>query len=180
MKHAADRLHRFTLALSIALFGVMFAAQLAVVLMRYVMGVGFLEVQDAVTYSFSALVVLSIPLALREGRHVRVDILRGRFSARTNAGLDRLGHALFTLPVFGLMLWNAWPLVAASWSILEGSRETGGLPGLFAVKSTLVAMCVLVLLRAVIDLVDGEPGDQPGGGPGGGPGRGAEEARNDD
>ena len=162
MKHAANLLHRFTLALSIALFGVMFAAQLTVVLMRYVMGVGFLELQDAITYSFSALVVLTIPLALRAGRHVRVDILRGGFSARTNTSLDRWGHVLFTLPVFGLMLWNAWPLVAASWSIFEGSRETGGLPGLFAVKSTVVVMCVLVLLHAVVDLIGGATGDDPG------------------
>lgn len=172
MKHVADFLHRFALALSIALFGVMFAAQLVVVLMRYVMGVGFLELQDAITYSFSALVVLTIPLALRAGRHVRVDILRGGFSARTNASLDRWGHALFTLPVFGLMLWNAWPLVAASWSIFEGSRETGGLPGLFAVKSTVVVMCVLVLLHAVIALI--------GDGIDDGTDSGAGEARDDD
>lgn len=159
MKHAADLLHRATLALSIVLFGVMFSAQLVIVLMRYVMGVGFLELQDAVTYSFSALVVLTIPLAMREGRHVRVDIFRGRFTRRTNALLDRFGHVLFTLPVFGLMLWNAWPLVAASWGILEGSRETGGLPGLFIVKSTILVMCVLVLVRAFIDLIEGRAGE---------------------
>lgn len=153
MRQAVDLLHRVTLGLSIGLFGVMFAAQLVIVLMRYVMGVGFLELQDAVTYSFSALVVLTIPLALRDDRHVRVDILRTTFSRRTNARLDRLGHLVFTLPVFGLMLWNAWPLVTASWAIFEGSRETGGLPGLFVVKSTIVFMCLLVLLIAVADLV---------------------------
>lgn len=163
MRQAADRLHRITLALSIALFGVMFAAQLVVVLMRYVMGVGFLELQDAVTYSFSALVVLTIPLALRADRHVRVDIFRGGFSARTNARLDRAGHLLFTIPVFGLMLWNAWPLVAASWSIREGARETGGLGGLFLVKSTIVVMCLLVLVRAGLDLVGGADRDRERG-----------------
>ncbi len=163
MKQAADLLHRLTLALCVALFGLMFAAQLSIVLMRYVMGVGFLEVQDAVTYSFSALVVLTIPLALREDRHVRVDILREGFAAPTNAQIDRWGHALFTLPVFGLMLWNAWPLVAASWAIFEGSRETGGLPGLFVVRSTVVVMCLLVLLRALIDMAAGRAGDAPDG-----------------
>jgi len=158
MKQAADLLHRITLTLAVTLFGLMFAGQLAIVLMRYVMGVGFLELQDVVTYSFSVLVVLSVPLALREGRHVRVDILRANLPARTNAAVDRWGHALFTLPVFGLMLWNAWPLVAASWAIYEGSRETGGLPGLFVVKSTIVAMCLLVLIRAAIDFATGTTG----------------------
>lgn len=162
MRHAADLLHRITLRLSVALFAVMFAAQLVIVLMRYVMGVGFLELQDAVTYSFSALVVLTIPLTAGMGRHVRVDILRSRFSRRTNHRIDRWGHALFTLPVFGLMLVNAWPLVRTSWAIMEGSRETGGLPGLFLVKSTVLVMCVLVLALGVIDFFSAGEGRAPG------------------
>lgn len=155
MKQAADVIYRIALSISVVLFGLMFAAQLVVVLMRYVMGVGFLELQDLVTYSFASLAVLSIPLALRSDRHVRVDILRAGFTARINARIDRWGHVLFTFPVFGLMLWNAWPLVAGSWAIHEGSRETGGLPGLFLVKSTVLVLCVLVILQATFDVVCG-------------------------
>ena len=159
MNQTADLLHRITLRICTVLFGLMFAAQLVIVLMRYVMGVGFLELQDLVTYSFSALVVLTIPLALRTDRHVRVDILRTGFSRRTNRRIDRWGHVAFTLPVFGLMLWNALPLIQASWAIFEGSRETGGLPGLFLVKSTVVVMSALVIVLAVIDLAGGGAGE---------------------
>ena len=162
MKHAADLLYRVTLIIAVVLFGVMFSAQLVIVLMRYVMGVGFLELQDLVTYSFSALVVLTIPLTAGMSRHVRVDILRSGFSRRTNHRIDRWGHVLFTLPVFGLMLVNAWPLVGASWSIFEGSRETGGLPGMFLVKSTVIVMCVLVLALGVIDFASDGSGKAPG------------------
>lgn len=162
MQEIANRLHRVTLGLTITLFAVMFAAQLVIVLMRYVMGVGFLELQDVVTYSFSALVVLTIPLALRLDRHVRVDILRAGFSPRRNRRIDRAGHILFTLPVFGLLLWNAVPLVAGSWAILEGSRETGGLPGMFVVKSTVIVMCLLVIALAVIDLAGGAQAGEAG------------------
>lgn len=164
MKHAAAVLYRVTLTICVGLFGVMFAAQLVIVLMRYVMGVGFLELQDMVTYSFSALVVLTIPLAAGMDRHVRVDILRSRFSLKTNHKIDQFGHVLFTLPVFGLMLVNAWPLVGASWAILEGSRETGGLPGMFLVKSTVVVMCLLVLALGVIDFASDGSGKAPGAG----------------
>lgn len=155
MQQIANRLHRAVLGLSIVLFAAMFAAQMAIVLLRYVMGVGFLELQDLVTYSFSALVVLTIPLALRFDRHVRVDILRTGFSRRRNARIDRAGHILFTLPVFGLLLWNAVPIVSDSWAIFEGSRETGGLGGLFVVKSTVIVMSALVLVLALIDLAGG-------------------------
>ena len=159
MQNIADRLHRAVLGVSIALFAAMFAAQMAIVLMRYVMGVGFLELQDVVTYSFSALVVLTVPLAMRLDRHVRVDILRAGLSARRNARIDRAGHILFTLPVFGLLLWNAWPLVANSWAIFEGSRETGGLGGLFLVKSMVIVMSLLVLFIALVDLTSGARDD---------------------
>lgn len=155
MQEIANRLHRAVLGLSVLLFAVMFVTQMIIVLMRYVMGVGFLELQDLVTYAFSSLVVLTIPLALRLDRHVRVDILRTGFSARTNTRIDRAGHVLFTLPVFGLLLWNALPLVADSWAIFEGSRETGGLGGLFLVKSTVIVMSFLVILLALIDLATG-------------------------
>jgi TRAP-type mannitol/chloroaromatic compound transport system permease small subunit len=158
MQDIANHLHRATLAVCIALFMVMFGAQMVVVLMRYVLGVGFLELQDLVTYSFSSLVVLSVPLALRMDRHVRVDILRTGFTARRNRRIDLAGHVIFTLPVFGLMLWNAIPFVRRSWAIFEGSRETGGLGGMFLVKSTLVVMAALVLAIAVIDIASGMVG----------------------
>jgi TRAP-type mannitol/chloroaromatic compound transport system permease small subunit len=154
VKRIVDRLHRVTLGVALVLFAAMFAVQVAMVLMRYVMGVGFVELQDVVTYSFSALVVLSIPLAMRLDRHVRVDVLRAKFAAGRNRRIDRMGHVIFTLPVFGLMLWNAVPLVSASWKIREGSMETGGLAGLFLVKSTVIVMCVLVLILALTDLAD--------------------------
>ena len=161
MKRIADLLHRVTLGVSILLFALMFAVQIAIVLMRYVMGVGFLEMQDMVTYAFSALVVLTIPLAMRLDRHVRVDVLRAGLRRRTNARIDKLGHLVFTLPVFGLLLLNSWPLVRAAWVIHEGSRETGGLGGLFVVKATIIVMSVLVLVLALVELL-GREGTQDG------------------
>jgi TRAP-type mannitol/chloroaromatic compound transport system permease small subunit len=155
MQNLADMLHKITLALCIALFAIMFAGQVTIVLMRYVMHVGFLELQDAVIYSFSCLVVLTIPLAMRNNRHVRVDIMRSDISERTARRLDKLGHLVFTIPVFALIARDGWPLISSSWAIAEGSRETGGLPGLFVVKATLLVMCLLVVLQAVAELLAG-------------------------
>lgn len=140
-------LHRVTLALCLVLLGTMFFGQIVIVLLRYLMGVGFLELQDSVSYAFAAVVVLSIPLALVNDRHVRVDVFRERFSAGVNRWIDRTSHLFLTVPVFVLLLWNAWPFVANSWSILEGSRETGGLPGRFLVKTCLVVFPLLFLIQ---------------------------------
>lgn len=131
--------------LCMGLATIVFLGQLTMVLMRYLLGVGFVELQDAVSYSFAALVALSVAVTFHADRHVRVDVFRQNWSSRFNRRVDWAGDFLFALPVFGLMVWAAYPLVKSSWVILEGSRETGGLPGLFVVKTCLVILPVLIL-----------------------------------
>lgn len=128
---------------------IVFLGQLAMVLMRYLLGVGFVELQDAVSYSFAVLVALSVAVAFEADRHVRVDVFRQTWAERTNKWIDWAGNLVLALPVFGLMLWMAFPLVRSSWAILEGSRETGGLPGLFIVKTALVVLPALIVLMAL-------------------------------
>lgn len=139
--------------LCIGLASIVFVCQLAMVLMRYLLGVGFVELQDAVSYSFAALVALSVAVTFDADRHVRVDVFRQNWSSRFNQKIDWAGDLLLTLPVFGLMVWTAYPLVKSSWVILEGSRETGGLPGLFVVKTCLVILPALIVLMTLTRLV---------------------------
>ncbi|MEM5584300.1 MULTISPECIES: TRAP transporter small permease subunit [unclassified Roseibium] len=135
------------------LAAIVFFGQLAMVLMRYLLGFGFLEMQDAVNYAFAALAALSVTIAFDEDRHVRVDVFRQNWSERTNGIIDVLGSLLLALPVFALMAWTAFPLVRGSWAILEGSPETGGLPGLFLVKTCLLVLPVLVVLLVLRQLI---------------------------
>ncbi|WP_422376045.1 TRAP transporter small permease subunit [Roseibium sp.] len=135
------------------LAAIVFLGQLAMVLMRYLLGIGFLEVQDAVNYAFASLVALSVIVAFDAEKHVRVDVFRQNWSDLLNCRIDMLGYLLLAIPVFALMAWTAFPLVRSSWAILEGSPETGGLPGLFVVKTCLLILPVLVLLFVVRRLV---------------------------
>jgi len=123
------------------------------VLMRYLLGVGFLEIQDAVSYAFAVLVALSVAVAFDADKHVRVDVFRQSLSAKVNRVIDRIGDLVLALPVFALMLWTAFPLVRSSWAIQEGSPETGGLPGLFLVKTCLLILPALVVLFVLQRLV---------------------------
>lgn len=132
---------------------IVFFGQLVMVLMRYLLGVGFLELQDAVNYAFASLVVLSVAVAFHADKHVRVDVFRQRWREVINRRIDRLGDLLLALPVFGIMLWTGFPLVRSSWLILEGSSETGGLPGLFLVKAGLLVLPALVLLLVISRLI---------------------------
>ncbi|MBN9670155.1 TRAP transporter small permease subunit [Labrenzia aggregata] len=133
---------------------IVFFGQLVMVLMRYLLGIGFLEIQDAVNYAFAALVALSVAVSFEADKHVRVDVFRQNWRDRTNRWIDWFGNLALALPVFALMLWTAIPLVRSSWAILEGSPETGGLPGLFLVKTCLVLLPLLVVVLTVKRLVD--------------------------
>ncbi|WP_108259007.1 TRAP transporter small permease subunit [Mangrovicoccus ximenensis] len=145
-------LHRVTGLLCQGLLILIVLGQLAVVILRYVFGIGFIELQDAVAYSFAALVVLGLPVAFAEDGHVRVDVFRAGQSPRWQQRFDMAGIVALLVPFFGLTFWWVWPDVAFSWSILEGSKETGGLPGFFLVKTMLPVACVLMILQGLAAL----------------------------
>jgi TRAP-type mannitol/chloroaromatic compound transport system permease small subunit len=84
----------------------------------------WLEVQ---WYLFSAVFLLCAGYTLRHNEHIRIDIVTGRFSRRTQAWIDILGGLLFLLPMAILILWLSWPMVQESWLRNEYSSDAGGL-----------------------------------------------------
>ncbi|WP_306117130.1 MULTISPECIES: TRAP transporter small permease subunit [unclassified Roseitalea] len=143
----ADGLHRLSKWLCIACLAVVFGGMMTVVLLRYGLGVGFIELQDLVTYAFGFLVTFAMPVAMRLDKHVRVDVLRASWPAARNRRVDAAGFVLLLVPVFGLLLWHSGQPVGYAWQILEGSRETGGLPGLFLVKTAVPVTAALMIVQ---------------------------------
>lgn len=150
----ARHAHNVTFSLCIACLVLMFAAQTLVVVLRYLFAIGFVELQNLITYLFAIFCTLTVPLALRTNRHVRVDVYRERLANSTARHLDNLAILFFLMPVFGLALFHAMPIVRYSWSIFEGSRDTGGLPGYFIVLTALPITCVLMIVQGVAILID--------------------------
>ena len=161
LARAAAALDRLARAACVALVALLGAAQLAVVLLRYGFGTGFLPLQDVVTYAFAALVLLGLPVALAADRHVRVDVLRERQGPRARRAWDAAGVLLLLAPAFALTAWYAWPDVAFSWGIREGARETGGLGGVYLVKALVPVSCALVLVQGLASLRAPRPSDAP-------------------
>lgn len=149
------RLHRVLMGLCSGLLAVLLLAEVAIVLLRYCLGIGFLELQDLAAYSFAALVLLALAPALHADRHVRVDVFREHQSGRTRRRVDLAGAMVLLMPVFAVTLYLSLPEVIYSWQILESSKETGGLGGLFLIKTLLPLMCVLMLIQGVGIVVRG-------------------------
>ena len=120
--------------------------QFGVVILRYVFGVNFIFMQEAVTYMHGGVFMLAAGYALVTNDHVRVDIFYREAPQRRKAQIDLLGAYFFLFPVCLLLLWTASPYVAQSWATFEGSTETSGIQGFFLLKSLIPAFATLLAL----------------------------------
>ena len=120
-----------------------------VVVLRYAFDLGWIAMQESVTYLHAALFMLGAAYTLRRNGHVRVDILYQKLSRRGRAWVDLLGTLLFLLPVCAFIAWAGWDYVRESWAVLEGSREAGGIPGVYLLKTLMIAMPALLLLQGL-------------------------------
>ena len=120
-----------------------------IVVLRYAFNLGWIAMQESVTFMHAAVFMLGAAYTLRHDGHVRVDIFyRGR-SRRRRALVDLVGTLLLLLPTCVFVFWVSWDYVAASWSLFEGSREPGGLPGVFLLKTLIPVMAALLVLQGL-------------------------------
>ncbi len=121
----------------------------AVVVLRYGFDLGWIAMQESVTYLHAANFMLGAAFALRHDAHVRVDIFYQKFGPRGRAWVDLLGTLFLLLPVCGFILYASWDYVRESWQLMEGSQEAGGIPAVWLLKSLLLAMPVLLILQGL-------------------------------
>lgn len=84
----------------------------------------FLEVQ---WYLFAAVFMLAAGYTLMRQEHVRIDVLAGRLSKRTQIKMDIVGLCVFLLPLVVVVIALAMPLVLRAISSGEMSSNAGGL-----------------------------------------------------
>lgn len=97
--------------------------------------------------------MLAAPLLLYADQHVRVDVFYASFSTRIQAIVDFLGTLFLLMPFCGFVIYYSWQYVASSWIQLEASGQTGGLEGLYLVKSLIILVAVLLILQGLSLLV---------------------------
>lgn len=120
-----------------------------IVVLRYGFNWGSIAMQEAVIYFHAAVFMGGVAYTLRHNEHVRVDIFYNGWSARTRAWVDLIGTLVFLLPFCGFILWSSFDYVIGSWALLEGSREAGGLPLVFLLKSFIPLMAILLVLQGL-------------------------------
>ncbi len=84
----------------------------------------WLEIQ---WYLFAGVFLLCAGYTLLHNEHVRIDVVTGRFSKRTQIWVDIVGLLAFLLPFVGLTIWLAVPFFLQGYRSGEMSSNAGGL-----------------------------------------------------
>jgi len=149
-KHIISAIDNFTEYLGrllswLALFMAVLCTGLVV--LRYGFNTGSIAGQELLIYLHASLFMLGFAYALKSGQHVRVDIFYQRFAPRTRAWVDACCTIVFFLPFCFFIVWVSWDMVSHSWSIREGSSDTGGLQWVFLLKSLIPVSAILLFLQ---------------------------------
>jgi TRAP-type mannitol/chloroaromatic compound transport system permease small subunit len=156
MTTIADRIDRLTAVIGRAaawLVLVVVVLQFALVVARYVFGLGSVWLTETVVYAHAAMFMLAAAWTLQAGGHVRVDVFYADASARTKALVDVIGALLFLLVFMLVLIWLSVPYAARSWAILEHSQEASGLPIVFALKTLIPLFAVLMALQGLAQAI---------------------------
>jgi len=120
-----------------------------IVVLRYLFDLSWVMMQESMIYLHALVFMLGTAYTLKHEGHVRVDIVYQRCTPKVKAWIDLLGTLFLLLPVSGFMLWSSWDYVMSSWDILEASRNSGGLPFVYLLKTSLLLMSGLLILQGL-------------------------------
>lgn len=133
---------------------VLIAVIMLAVVLRFFFGIGLIELEELQWHLYAIGFLFGIVGCAVQDRHVRVDVLRERMSARTRDWVDFYGTLLFQIPLVVLVLWSALPLVAESYASHEVSSSAGGLPYRFVIKAILPLSIALLGVASLSRLME--------------------------
>ena len=110
---------------------------------------GFLEIQ---WYLFAAVFLLASGYTLLRQEHVKIDVISGRFSKRTQIWIDIIGICIFLLPFTFMITKLAMPLVINAYVTGEMSSNAGGLIR-WPVFALLPLGMLVLAIQAVSELI---------------------------
>jgi TRAP-type transport system small permease protein len=151
-------LHRFEtgyVRLNQALIGLMMAVMFVLVftnvVTRYGLGFSIAWAEEVASFLMIWVTFLGAGLALREGRHVAIDVLQDRLAERARRGL-RLVLALVILAFLALLTWLGVQFVVFGWrSVTFVTQLPRGIPYLAVpIGCAMFALHLLLILRRFV------------------------------
>lgn len=121
----------------------------SIVALRYVFDVGWIALQESVVWMHATVLLLAMGYTLSLDQHVRVDVFYRKLSPSSQAWVNLLGVVLLLWPTAALIGIGSYDYVAASWAVAESSSQSGGLPGLYVLKTLLPLSALLLAVQGL-------------------------------
>ncbi|WP_227370475.1 TRAP transporter small permease subunit [Halomonas sp. M20] len=131
---------------------IMMLTEFSIVVLRYLFNVSNTPMQESVMYLHATVFLLAAGYTLKHDGHVRVDIFYRSMSMKKKAWVDLMGTVFLLLPVMIFVVMASLGYVEKSWRILEGSPESGGLPGVFLLKTLIPVFAILMILQGLVEI----------------------------
>lgn len=103
-------------------------------------------------YLFGAAFMLAAAYTLKQNEHIRIDILYGAFSRRTQHWIDLLGHLLFLMPFVVLMSWMMVPYAWRAFQNGDISTNAGGLL-IWPARAILALGFILLVFQGISEII---------------------------
>ncbi|MBM7455848.1 TRAP-type mannitol/chloroaromatic compound transport system permease small subunit [Oceanisphaera litoralis] len=113
---------------------------------RFVLSAGSIALEELSWHLFGIAMMLTLGFAVVKDDHVRVDVLREKFSLRTQAIIELTCIVLLALPILALMIDALVPYAYKAFVYNERSQAPSGLPYRFIFKSVLPIGLLLVVM----------------------------------
>ena len=149
-----DNINRYTGYLCAFLVVLMTVNVFIVVFLRYLFGISFIWLQETYVWMHAYIFMAGAGFTYLNDAHVRIDIIYRSSSKVYKAIVDLVGNIFLLMP-FLYIIWSySFPFVYKSFQINEVSREAGGLPMLFLLKTAILIFAFLLFIQALSKLIN--------------------------
>ena len=121
-------------------------------LMRYTINYSSNALLEIQWYLFGLIFLSCSGYTLLRNEHVRIDLISGRFSRRTQTWIDIFGIIFFLMPMAIAILLLSWPVFMNAFESGEMSNSAGGLI-VWPARLMIPAGFLLLILQACSELI---------------------------
>ncbi len=121
-------------------------------IMRYTVNYSSNALLEIQWYLFGLIFFCCSGYTLLRNEHVRIDLISGRFSKRTQAWIDIFGILFFLMPMAVVIMILSWPVFVHAVESGEMSNSAGGLI-VWPARLMVPAGFLLLILQAFSELI---------------------------
>lgn len=99
--------------------------------------------------------LLGAAYTLRQGSHVRVDLIYGSVSPKTRAIIDVVGYLFLILPFMLWLSWGLWDYFETAWVDMETSGHSSWNPVVWPYRLVFFVSILVLTLQIVGEIIKG-------------------------